>query len=175
MYVEDGLLPPIAEGAATIAVELGRLEEPLDAVFVPLGNGSLVNGIGTWVKKFLPATRVIAVCAAGAPSMELSWRAGKPVSSAAHTIADGISVRVPVPEALTAMRSTVDEVMLVDDDEIIAAMRLLFLDAGLVVEPAGAAGVAAIAKRAGEFAGRRVATPICGGNLTEEQIKRWLR
>jgi threonine dehydratase len=176
MYVEDGLIPAIAEGAGTIAVELGRLEEPLDAVFVPLGNGSLVNGIGTWVKEFSPATRVIAVCATGAPSMELSWRAGKPVSTnAAHTIADGISVRVPVPEALTAMRSTVDEVMLVSDDEIIAAMRLLFLAAGLVVEPAGAAGVAAIAKRAGDFAGHRVATPICGGNLTEEQIERWLR
>ena len=175
MYVEDGLIPAIAEGAATIAVELGRLEEPLDAVFVPLGNGSLINGVGTWFKKFSAETRVIAVCAAGAPSMELSWRAGKPVTAAAHTIADGISVRVPVPEALTAMRSTVDEVMLVRDDEIIAAMRLLFVDAGLVVEPAGAAGVAAIAKRAGEFAGRRVATPICGGNLTEEQIGRWLR
>jgi threonine dehydratase len=176
MYVEDGLIPAIAEGAGTIAVELGRLKEPLDAVFVPLGNGSLINGIGTWVKKFLPATRVIAVCAAGAPAMELSWRAGQPVSTdAAHTIADGISVRVPVPEALAAMRSTVDEVMLVSDDEIVAAMRLLFLDAGLVVEPAGAAGVAAIAKRAGDYAGRRVATPICGGNLTEEQIERWLR
>ena len=176
MYVEDGLIPAIAEGAGTIALELGRLEDPLDAVFVPLGNGSLINGIGTWVKKFFPATRVIAVCAAGAPSMELSWRAGRPVSTgAAHTIADGISVRVPIPEALTAMRSTVDEVMLVSDEEIVAAMRLLFVDAGLVVEPAGAAGVAAIAKRAGDYAGRRVATPICGGNLTEEQIERWLR
>ena len=175
MYVEDGLIPAIAEGAGTIAVELGRLEEPLDAVFVPLGNGSLINGIGTWIKKFSPATKVIGVCAAGAPAMELSWRAGKPVSTVAKTIADGISVRVPVPEALTTMRSTVDEVMLVNDDEIIAAMRLLFLDAGLVVEPAGAAGVAAIAKRAVDFAGRRVATPICGGNLTEEQIERWLR
>jgi threonine dehydratase len=175
MYVEDGLIPAIAEGAGTIAVELGRLEEPLDAVFVPLGNGSLINGIGTWVKKFFPTTRVIAVCAAGAPSMEMSWRAGKPITAAAQTIADGISVRVPVPEALTAMRATVDEVMLVSDDEIIAAMRILFTDAGLVVEPAGAAGVAAIAKRAGEFGGRRVATPICGGNLTEEQIGRWLR
>jgi len=175
MYVEDGLIPAIAEGAGTIGVELGRLEEPLDAVFVPLGNGSLINGIGTWVKKFSPATKVIAVCATGAPAMEKSWRAGKPVTAAAQTIADGISVRVPVPEALMAMRATVDEVMLVSDDEIIAAMRLLFLDAGLVVEPAGAAGVAAIAKRALEYAGRRVATPICGGNLTEEQIGRWLR
>jgi threonine dehydratase len=175
MYVEDGLLPEIAEGAGTIAVELGRLEDPLDAIFVPLGNGSLINGIGTWTKRYSPATRVIAVCASGAPAMELSWRAGEPVSTKTiGTIADGIAVRVPIPEALSAMRSTVDEVMLVDDEEIVAAMRLLFIDAGLVVEPAGAAGVAAIAKRAGELAGQRVATTLCGGNLTEEQIKRWL-
>jgi threonine dehydratase len=72
------------------------------------------------------------------------------------------------------MRKTVDEVMLVSDDEILAAMRMLFLDAGLLTEPAGAAGVAAVAKRRSEFSGRRVAVPICGGNLTEEQIRRWL-
>jgi len=81
---------------------------------------------------------------------------------------------VPVPEALTAMRSTVDDVMLVSDAEILAAMRMLFTDAGLVVEPAGAAGIAAIAKRQSEFAGRRVATPICGGNVTHEQVRHWL-
>jgi threonine dehydratase len=179
LYVEDGLVPEIAEGAGTIAVELGRMNEregPFDALFVPLGNGSLVNGIGTWVKHSYPdTTRVIAVCAAGAPAMELSWRAGEPVSTdTADTIADGISVRVPVPEALTTMRATVDEVMLVTDEEILDAMRMLLLDAGLVVEPAGAAGVAAVAKRRSEFAGRRVAVPICGGNLTEDQIRRWL-
>jgi threonine dehydratase len=175
LYVEDGLLPEIAEGAGTIALELGQLHETLDAIFVPLGNGSLVNGIGTWMKHFAPSTKVIAVCAAGAPAMELSWRAGRPISTEnASTIADGISVRVPVPEALTAMRTTVDEVMLVTDDEILAAMRMLFLDAGLVAEPAGAAGVAAVAKRGSDFVGRQVAVPICGGNLTEEQIRRWL-
>jgi threonine dehydratase len=175
LYVEDGLLPEIAEGAGTIAFELGGMDQPLDAIFVPLGNGSLVNGIGTWLKHSSPSTRVIAVCAAGAPAMELSWKAGKPITTdTAETIADGISVRVPVPEALAAMRETVDEVMLVTDEEILAAMRILFLDAGLVVEPAGAAGVAAVGKRRVEFAGRRVATPICGGNLTAEQIKHWL-
>jgi threonine dehydratase len=151
------------------------MDQPLDAIFVPLGNGSLVNGVGTWVKHSSPSTRVIAVCAAGAPAMELSWNAGRPITTdTAETIADGISVRVPVPEALSAMRETVDEVMLVTDEEILAAMRMLLLDAGLVVEPAGAAGVAAVAKRRVEFAGRRVATPVCGGNLTAEQIQRWL-
>jgi threonine dehydratase len=175
LYVEDGKAPEIAEGAGTIALELQRMDEPLDAVFVPLGNGSLINGIGTWFKHFSPATKVIGVCADGAPSMELSWRAGKPVSTdSMATIADGIGVRVPVPEALVAMRTTVDEVMLVSDEEILDAMRMLFLETGLVVEPAGAAGLAAVAKRRSELVGRRVATPLCGGNLTEDQVHRWL-
>ena len=174
-YVEDGLLGPIAEGAGTIAIELGRMDEPLDACIVPLGNGSLINGMGTWIKRYSPTTTVVAVCPAGAPAMELSWRAGKPVSTSdMDTIADGIAVRVPVPAALDIMRTAVDEVMLVTDEEIVEAMRWLHRDAGIVVEPAGAAGVAAIALRRDKLAGKRVAVPLTGGNVTEEQIQTWL-
>jgi threonine dehydratase len=174
-YVEDGLLGPISEGAGTIAVELGRMDKPLDAYVVPLGNGALINGMGKWVKRFSPAARVIAVCPAGAPAMEMSWRAGKAISTTTmDTIADGIAVRVPVQEALDIMRSTVDEVMLVTDDEIVEAMRWVHRDAGVVVEPAGAAGVAAVAKRRDELSGKRVAVPLTGGNLTDEQIRTWL-
>ena len=174
MYVEDGLLGAIAEGAGTIAVELAEHTEPIDAVFVPLGNGSLVNGMGTWLKHSAPNTRVIAVCAKTAPSMALSWQARKPIAAPSATIADGIAVRVPIPEAVGIMPGTVDEVMLVSDDAMLAAMRALFADAGLVVEPAGAAGVAAIAQRAKEFTGQRVATVLTGGNLTQEQIREWI-
>ena len=174
-YVEDGLLGPIAEGAGTIALELTRLDQPVDACFVPLGNGSLINGMGTWLKRYSPATRVIAVCPKGAPAMELSWNAGRPISTESiDTIADGIAVRVPVLEALDIMRTAVVDVMLVTDDEIIEAMRWLHRDAGLVVEPAGAAGIAAVAKRRSELAGKRVAVPLTGGNLTDAQLKGWI-
>ena len=174
-YVEDGLLGPIAEGAGTIALELTRLDQPVDACFVPLGNGSLINGMGTWLKRYSPATRVIAVCPKGAPAMELSWNAGRPISTESiDTIADGIAVRVPVLEALDIMRTAVDDVMLATDDEIIEAMRWLHRDAGLVVEPAGAAGIAAVAKRRSELAGKRVAVPLTGGNLTDAQLKGWI-
>jgi threonine dehydratase len=174
-YVEDGLLGPIAEGAGTIASELGRMSEHIDAWIVPLGNGSLINGMGSWLRRNSPATRVIAVCPSGAPSMFMSWRAGKPVSTASlDTIADGIAVRIPVPEALEMMGSAVDEVMLVTDAEIIDAMRWLHRDAGLIVEPAGAAGVAGAAKLRDELAGKRVAIPLTGGNVTEDQIREWL-
>jgi threonine dehydratase len=173
-YIEDGLLGPIAEGAGTMAVELSRLDFPLDAIFVPLGNGALVNGIGTWFKHSSPRTRVIGVCSTEAPSMERSWREGRPISAPAATIADGIAVRVPVPEALDIMRHTVDDVMLVSDREILDAMRMLFSLAGLAAEPAGAAGMAAIIKRSRDWVGRRVATPLCGSNLTAEQLRDWL-
>ena len=174
LYIEDGMLGAIGEGAGTIAAELMTNSESLHAVFVPLGNGSLVNGIGTWFKRFSPTTRMVAVCADAAPSMALSWRAHKPVIAPSTTIADGIAVRVPVAEAVGLMAGTVDEVMLVSDQEMKAAMRALFADAGLAVEPAGAAGVAAIIQRAEEFEGKRVATPLTGGNLTEQQARDWL-
>jgi len=173
LYVEDGLLGAIAEGAGTIAVELTQDPEPLDAVFVPLGNGSLVNGMGTWSKRFSPATRVVAVCARTAPSMALSWKERKPIAASSETIADGIAVRVPVPEAVGIMGGTVDEVMLVSDEDMLGAMRLLINHAGLVVEPSGAAGVAAMAEVASEWRGKRVAAVLTGGNLTQSQMRDW--
>ena len=174
LFVEDGLLGAIAEGAGTIAVELTQSHEPLAAVFVPLGNGSLVNGIGTWLRRHSPQTRVVAVCAKAAPSMALSWQSRKPILAPSSTIADGIAVRVPVPEAVGIMAATVDEVMLVSDEEMLAAMRRLHSDAGLVVEPAGAAGVAAIAQGGDDLRGQRVAAILTGGNLTGQQIRDWL-
>jgi len=173
LYVEDGRLGAIAEGAGTMAVEL-TADTELDAIFVPLGNGSLVNGIGTWMKQASPKTRVIAVCAEGAPSMALSWKAGKPIDAPSTTIADGIAVRVPVSEAVGIMAGTVDDVALVGDDEMIEAMRRLFDDAGLVIEPAGAAGVAAISNLSRDWQGKRVAAVLTGGNLTEQQLRDWL-
>ena len=123
------------------------------SVDYPLGNGSLVNGIGAWIKARRPGVRVVAVAAAGAPAMERSWRAGRViVTPDVATIADGVAVRVPVPEALAVMRATVDEVRLVDEAGIIAAMRLAFGRLGLVVAPAVRE----------EFRGREVATVLCG-------------
>ncbi len=174
LFIEDGRIGAIGEGAGTIAVELTQSEAPFDAVFVPLGNGSLVNGVGTWVKHASPQTKVIAVCAASAPSMALSWKARQAIDAPSSTIADGIAVRVPVREAVDTMGGTVDDVLLVSEDEMRAAMRHVFDDAGLVIEPAGVAGVAAIAGSGREFEGRRVATILTGGNLTEQQIEEWI-
>ena len=174
-FVEDGREVEIAEGAGTIALELCRWPEPFDVVLVPLGNGALLSGVGTWMKAHAPSTELIGVCAEGAPAMALSLREGvMRTTEKVDTIADGIAVRIPVEEALSDLAAVVDDVLLVDDGTMVRAMRLLFWKMGLVVEPAGAVGVAALLAHRERFAGALVATPLCGGNLTGQQARRWL-
>jgi threonine dehydratase len=174
-FVEDGREPEIAEGAGTIGLELSRLAGRLDAVLVPLGNGALLAGVGAWLKAHAPTVEVLGVCAASAPAMERSWRSGTlQVTESAETIADGIAVRLPVPEALADLRGRVDDVLLVDEGDMVRAMRLVFQEMGVVVEPAGVVGVAALLAHGARFAGRRVATVLCGGNLTPAQVARWI-
>lgn len=174
-FVEDGEEAAISEGAGSIAVELFAGDAVYDTLVVPLGNGALLNGMARWSKARSPATQVIGVVARGAPAMAQSWRAGEVVvTDAATTIADGIAVRVPVPNALADMQGLVDAVIEVDESDLLSAMRQVQQHAGLVLEPAGAAGIAALVAEPARFAGRRVATVLCGGNVTSEQMARWL-
>jgi threonine dehydratase len=107
--------------------------------------------------------------------MARSWREGRIVETeAAPTIADGIAVRVPVPEALAVMRSTVDEVVEVSEDALLRAMRLALTVLGLVVEPAGVAGLAALLAHPTLGRAGCVATILCGGNVSAEQARDWL-
>lgn len=171
LFVEDGREPAIAEGAGSIGVELGRWNDPLAAVVLPLGNGALLGGVATWIKAVSPETRVIGVCAEGAPSMAHSLRAHRVIETErADTIADGIAVRVPVPEALDYLAPVVDDVLLVSEASLRRAVRLLLDTMGLVVEPAGAAGVAALGQHGERFVGGLVATALCGANLTRAQV-----
>ena len=169
LFVEDGKEPAISEGAGTIALELSS--QSFDAILVPVGNGALINGIGTWMKSVSPATKIIGVCAAEAPSMEISWRTGiMQATETANTIADGIAVRLPVPEALEEMRHTTDDILLVTEAHLKEAMQQLLRHTGLLVEPAGAAGIAALVAHRAHFAGQRIATPLCGSNVLQEQL-----
>lgn len=172
--VEDGREPEISEGAGSLAVELLAQGDAYDVVLVPLGNGALLNGVARWLKAASPATQVIGVCSRGADAMQASWRQGEVVErTTASTLADGIAVRVPVPEAVEDMRGLVDDIVLVDDETIVRAMHVLFHHAGLLSEPAGAVGVAALLSGPQRFAGQSVATVICGSNVTAEAAERW--
>jgi threonine dehydratase len=172
-YVEDGRELAITEGAGTIAIELANATT-LDTLLVPLGNGALLAGVATWMRAVAPRTKVIGVVAAGAPCMQHALE-GREVRADAplHTIADGIAVRVPVPEAVADLHGMIDGCVSVDDETIKNAMRGLLSHVGLLVEPAGAAGIAALlAAEPGAF-GPRVGTILCGGNVTREQMLEW--
>jgi len=166
IFVEDGRDAAISEGAGTIGVELAPLG--LDVLLVPVGNGGLINGVGRWLKAHSPSTRIVGVCAAGAPAMERSWRAGRViVSDGIATIADGIAGRVPVPAALEWMRDTVDDMVAVDDDQILAALRLVRDTVGLLLEPSAVVGVAAAIEH--DYDGR-LATIVTGSNYAPDLL-----
>jgi threonine dehydratase len=174
-FIEDSFDIETLEGAATMALELLQLPEKIDSFAIALGNGAMFNGIANVFKERSPQTEMVIVQASGAPAMIESWKQGKMISHPhINTIADGIAVRLPVPIALEDMNGLVDDGILVSEDSIIEAMKLLHLHAGLVVEPSGAVGIAAILENKKKFEGKTVATVICGSNLTEEQIKKWL-
>ena len=102
--------------------------------------------------------------------MALSWRTGKPVSTErSDTIAEGIEVRVPVPESVVRLVALVDDMVLVDDTDLLEAMQLSVQTLGLLLEPSGAAGLAAI--RVHKLAGNRLATVLTGSNLRPEHLR----
>lgn len=166
--IVDGADPWIAIGAGTMASELtdavaaGDLP-PLTAVYVPVGNAALVNGIGVWMRSAAPDTLVIGVQAAGAPAMTLSWRAKRAIETErADTIADGIAARVPVPEALELMLGVVDQMQLVDDPAIIAATARMSAALPLAIEPSAGAALAAALQ---DTLDGPIALILTGGNV----------
>jgi threonine dehydratase len=169
-FIEDGREAALCEGAGTIGVELLKVGN-LDAIIVPLGDGALIAGIAAWVRQHSPNTRIIGVCAKGAPAMAESWRAGRSISGpATNTIADGIAVRSPIPQSVERMRDLVDEILLVSDSDMLDAMRLVASTLGLLLEPAGAAGIAAI--RTCSIGGDQIATILTGSNIHPDLISR---
>jgi threonine dehydratase len=174
-FIEDGLAVETLIGAGTIGLELSKFSEPIDYLLVPLGNGALFNGVATYFKAKIPQTKLIAIQAKGAPAMLESWREKRLIEhKKIDTIADGIGVRLPVAQSLEDMENLIDDGILVEENSILKAMKMLHQRAGLVVEPAGAVGVSAILENREMFASKTVATIICGSNLTTEQMESWL-
>lgn len=167
LFVEDGGAPRITEGAGTIAVELAELDP--DVILVPVGNGALATGIGCWIRARRPKTKVIGVSAAGAPAMAEAWRTGKPAATeTAETIADGVAVRVPVPSVVPTFRDYIDDMLLVDDEGIRRALRVIRDTVGLILEPSAALGVAAMLQH--PIPGGKVATIATGNNYSNELL-----
>jgi threonine dehydratase len=157
----------VMAGQGTIALEILEELPELDAVLVPVGGGGLIAGMASAIKQKAPNVRVIGVTAAGAPALRNSYYLGRPVDSTeVRTIADGIAVRDTSPVTLEIILKSVDEIVEVDDEEIADAILFLLENQKLLVEGAGAVGVAALLHKKVDLPpDAKVAVVLSGGNI----------
>ena len=158
--------PLLVRGVASYALELFRAAPDLDVVYVPIGLGSGICGVIAAREALDLKTEIVGVVAANAPTYAHSFAAGKPVpSNSADTFAGGLAVRVPDAGALDIICRHAARVVAVTEDEMRAAMRIIFSDTHNVAEGAGAAPLAAALKERDRLAGKKVAVIQSGGNI----------
>ncbi len=157
----------VIAGQGTVGLEILQKCVDLDAVIVPIGGGGLIAGIATAMKETNPNIEVIGVSASGAPAFKNSYDIQKPVdSTSVRTIADGIAVRDTSPVTLEYALKNVDKIVSVDDEEIASAILYLLEKQKLVVEGAGAVGVAALLHhKLDEYKNKNVVIVLSGGNM----------
>jgi threonine dehydratase len=158
----------LVTGVGSYAQELFAAAKDLDEVYVPVGCGSGICGVIAWRDALGLDTGVVGVVSENAACYALSFEAERPIETpSAITFADGIAVRVPVPEALDAIRAGAERIVQVSDDEVKAAMRDLYRCTHNIAEGAGAAALAALLKDK-HRKGSRFAVVLSGGNIDRE-------
>lgn len=168
LYTVDGSSPEIVAGTSTIAWELLEQLPQVDVFIVPVGNGALIGGIGSYLKAQKPSAKLIGVQAEGAPCMALSYAAGQAVDTPeCNTFAGGMAVRVSIPEAVTLMCDVVDDVVLVSDQELEQGMADYYQQTPYLPEGAGVGSLAAARKLADSLVGRTVCLLATGGNVEQ--------
>lgn len=164
------IVPPfhreLVRGVATYGFELLSAAPDLDTIYVPIGCGSGICGVIAARDALGLKTKVVGVVSDRAPCAKLSVEAGHPVETqTAITFADGMAVRVPVPEALDIYAEGTDRIIEVTDDEVAEAIRIYYRDTHNLAEGAGAAPLAALMREQDRMAGRNVGVILCGGNI----------
>ncbi len=171
-FLNDGTDTDLPAGPATIACEiLERLPET-SAMFVPMGDTALIRGMAAAAKQIAPKVKIIGVQAERAPAYYLSWKQGKVVGTeTCDTIADGLATRTPQAANVRDVRSLVNDVVLVSDEQMLRAIEVLLLEEHVLAEPAGAASTAALLQ-AGTGGSDPAVLVVSGANISREVLKR---
>jgi threonine dehydratase len=169
-YVHSGNEPLLIAGVGTETLEILEERPDVDAIVVPIGGGSGAAGACIVAKAVRPAIEVIGVQSAAAPAAFRSWRARALLDDENATSAEGLATRVPFELPQRILWEHLDDFVLVGEDEIASATRLMIEHTRNLVEPAGAAPLAAALKLAGRLRGKRVALVLSGGNISPAQL-----
>ncbi|CEP01159.1 Threonine dehydratase [Plasmodiophora brassicae] len=167
--------PHVIAGQGTIAMEIVRQHpDPIHAVFVAVGGGGMIAGIGTYLKLVRPEVRVVAVQTVDSDSMAQSLQAGQPVAlDDVGLFCDGTAVKRVGDETLRLARRCIDEVVYVTTDQVCAAIKDVFLDTRSILEPSGAmsiAGAKAYLQRC-DLQGQTVVCVACGANMNFDRLR----
>jgi threonine dehydratase len=165
-FLNDATDPDLPAGPATIGLEILAQLPQVTVIYVPMGDTALIRGVAAAVRQTNPSVKIVGVQAERAPSYYLSWKAGRAISTdTCDTCADGLATRTPERENVRAIGELVDDVVLVKEEEMLHAIRLLYERMGVVTEPAGAATTAAFLKQPPPRA--PVALLVTGGNISD--------
>jgi threonine dehydratase len=157
--------PEIIAGQGVIGLEILEQMPDVEEVYLPIGGGGLAAGVLIAIKTTHPNVKIIGVQSRSFPSMYESWKKGSITSAGgARTIADGISVKVPGQTTFSIIKELIDDIVLVDDSDIIKAMFLLMERMKVVIEPAGAVGLAYLISKK-PSPGKKVVSILAGGNI----------
>jgi len=169
-YVHSGNEPMLIAGVGTYALELLESQPDVEVIVVPVGGGSGAAGACTVAKAVRPSIEVIGVQAEAAPAAYRSWRARALVTAANSTFAEGLATRTAFGLPQQILWRLLDDFVLVSDDAIRAATRTMIEKTRNLVEPSGAASLAAVLADPARFAGRTVAIVCSGGNISPAQL-----
>ena len=167
--------PDVIAGQGTIAMEILRQHQgPIDAVFVAIGGGGLISGVAAYIKAVRPAIKVIGVQMTDSDAMARSVAAGKRVQLAdVGLFCDGTAVKLVGEETFRLARQLVDEFVMLDTDDVCAAIKDVFQDTRSILEPSGAMSVAAVKKyvETNRCKGRTFVAITCGANMNFDRLR----
>lgn len=163
----------VVAGQGTCGVEISRQLTNVDAVFIAVGGGGLISGVGVFLKSLHPYLQVIACQPEASPVMARSMEAGRIVDMASrHTLSDGTAGGIEAGAVTFDLcRRIVDDFVLVSEDEIRAAMRAFMDHHHMLLEGAAGVALAGLLKEGRRFEGRNVVAIVCGGNISRETLK----
>lgn len=166
----------VIAGQGTVALEILNDLDDLDAIIVPIGGGGLISGIAYTIKSIRPSIKVYGVQASGAPSMYNAVKEGKTEGlESVMTVADGIAVKKPGENTLKYISEYVDDIALVTEDEICAAILALIEKQKMIAEGAGAVAVAAAMFNKFPIEGKKVCCVVSGGNIDVTILSRIIK